>query len=139
MDNQLRSWNNIGLFSTDIGAADQYPAFAALGDDSAPLADRARAYLDVNCAQCHQPGGPTPVELDLRFDTPLAVTGTLDAVPQAGDLGIANARIITPGDHERSVLWQRLGRLDGERMPPLSSHVVDDDARVVIGSWIDAL
>jgi len=96
-------------------------------------------YLDVNCASCHQPGGPTPVTLDLRFDTALASTATLNVVPSAGDLGIADARIIAPGDRSRSVLWQRLQLLDGNRMPPLSSHVVDEEAVTVIGDWIDSL
>jgi len=29
--------------------------------------------------------------------------------------------------------------LDGNRMPPLSSHVVDEEAVTVIGDWIDSL
>jgi len=42
------------------------------GDPSAATADLARAYLSVNCAFCHQPGGPTPVTIDLRHDQPVA-------------------------------------------------------------------
>lgn len=42
------------------------------------VADRARAYLDMNCAHCHNPSGwETPAELDFdfRYETPLAQTG----------------------------------------------------------------
>ena len=138
-DNQLRSWNNIGLFSTDIGTADSYDAFPALDDTATPMAERARAYLEVNCAQCHRPGGPAPTSIDLRFDTALDDMDVLDVTPSAGDLGVTDARIIAPGDRSRSVLWLRMGTLDGNRMPSLGSHRVDEAAVSLIGDWIDSL
>ena len=138
-DNQLRSWNNISLFGADIGAADGYDAFPILDDAGAPLDGRARAYLDINCAACHQPGGPAPTAIDLRFDTALGSTGTVNLAPSAGDLGVAGARIITPGDRNASVLWLRMQALDGDRMPPLGSHLVDETGSDVIGDWIDTL
>ena len=61
------------------------------------------------------------------------------ALLKGADLGIANARIIAAGSKERSVLWQRLRTTDGNRMPPLSTHLVDDDGVSLIGSWIDNL
>lgn len=139
VDNQLRSWNHIDLFSTDIGTASGYGTFPALADSAASLDVRARAYLHVNCAQCHRPGGPTPVTLDLRVDTALTATATLDVAPSAGDLGITDARIIAPGDRTRSVLWERMRQLDSSRMPPVGSHVVDENAVSLIGDWIDTL
>ncbi len=41
------------------------------------LDDRARAYMDVNCAHCHQPGGSVPsgFNLDFRFETDFNDTG----------------------------------------------------------------
>jgi len=138
-DNQLRSWNHIELFDRDIGDAEQYRDLPALDDESVSLDERARAYLDVNCATCHRPGGPAPTALDLRMDTALADTGALDEPPSAGDLGLDDPRIIASGDHLRSVLWQRMARLDGNRMPPIGSHVVDEAAVALIGDWIDTL
>ena len=138
-DNQLRSWNNINLFTADIGAADQYGAFAAVDDSTQSVEVRARAYLDTNCAVCHQPGGATPVDLDLRFDTSVANMNVLAVAPTAGDLGISNALIVAAGEKERSVLWERMRRLDADRMPPVSSHLVDDVGVDVVGQWIDAL
>lgn len=138
-DNQLRALNHVNMFATDIGGSDQYQRFPASEDTGEPLAERARTYLDVNCAQCHRPGGPTPVALDLRFDTPAADMSAIDIPPEAGDLGVADARVIASGDRDRSVLWLRMQRLDDERMPPLSSHVADEDGLAVIGDWIDSL
>ena len=137
-DNQLRAYNAVGLFDRDIGAASQYPAQADPADSSAGLGARARSYLDVNCSQCHRPGGPTGVDLDLRRTTPMADTRSRDLPPSAGDLGIANARRIAPGSKERSLVWERMRRLDGSRMPPLASHVVDDAGLALVGQWIDA-
>ena len=138
-DNQLRSWNNIGLFGSDIGSADNYPAYAALNDASADIPARARAYLAINCAQCHQPGGGAPTTMDLRFDVAAADMNVMDVAPSAGDLGVTDARIVARGDRSSSVLWLRMTLLDGNRMPPVGSHVVDVEGAEIIGRWIDGL
>ena len=136
--NQLTTLNVIGLFGADIGAPAGYPVRVDPRDASQPLAARARAYLDVNCAQCHQPGGPAPVNMDLRAATAIGSTQLVGVPPQAGDLGIADARRVVPGDKARSLLWERMRRLDAFRMPNLGSHVVDEDGVALIGAWIDA-
>lgn len=137
-DNQLRSYNHIGLFTADIGSVATYERLAEPADTSASLPKRARAYLDGNCAQCHRPGGLASTTMDLRASTAIENTGIRDTMPQKGDLGIADARIVAPGAKERSVLWQRMRNTDGTRMPPLATHVVDADAVALIGAWIDA-
>ncbi|HTK98213.1 MAG TPA: PQQ-dependent sugar dehydrogenase [Pseudomonadales bacterium] len=138
-DNQLRTLNHIDYFSTDIGAATQYAAYPALDDTNASIATRARAYLAVNCSQCHRPGGGTPVDLDFRFDTADASMNAIGVAPTQGGLDLPNARIIAPGVKESSVLWERIRRLDSSRMPPLGTHRVDQDAVDLIGVWIDSL
>ncbi len=137
-DNQLRSWNNIDLFTTDIGDHEQYDAFPDPLDEAAPLAARARAYLDANCAICHRPGGPPPTQIDLRYGIALNAMGIVDVAPDHGNLGLVDPRIVASGSKERSVLWERLRRLDTNRMPPLASGVVDVPAVDLIGEWIDA-
>jgi uncharacterized repeat protein (TIGR03806 family) len=138
-DNQLRSWNHIGLFISDIGPADQYQAFPNINDGDTDIETRARAYLDVNCAICHRPNGPAPVSIDLRFDTPLPDMNAVDVIPQEGDLGVTGSRIIASGDRKQSVLWLRMAALDDNRMPPLASHIVDQAGLELIGQWIDLL
>ena len=135
-DNQLRTLNHISYFSTNIGAATQYQAYPAIDDTNATVATRARAYLAVNCSQCHRLGGTMP-SLDFRFDTADASMDAIGVAPTAGDLGLANAHIITAGAKESSVLWERIRRTDGNRMPPLGTHRVDQDAVDLIGAWID--
>jgi uncharacterized repeat protein (TIGR03806 family) len=136
-DNQLRSWNHIALFTRDIGAHGQFGALADPADVNAGVAERARAYLDVNCANCHRSGGPTPVDLDLRAGLDVTQLRT-HGVPASNPVGGDPSRLrVAPGDKARSDLWERLRRRDVFAMPPLGSHVVDPLAVQLIGAWID--
>src|SRR5690606_18980477 len=68
--NQLATLEHINLFTGALpGDPADLPALADPADTGAATGDRARAWLHTNCAQCHRPGGPTPTDLDLRFDT----------------------------------------------------------------------
>ncbi|MEZ5509713.1 MAG: hypothetical protein R3F47_07405 [Gammaproteobacteria bacterium] len=139
-DIQIRTWNHIGLFTSNIGRADRYNAHASLEDTSASLESRSRAYLDSNCAFCHTPGGGTPVSLNLNSNVALSSMNAVDVVPSAGDLGIADARIIAPGDHTRSMLWERMHTSDSvTRMPPIASVMPDETALDILAQWIDSL
>jgi uncharacterized repeat protein (TIGR03806 family) len=106
---------------------------------SAPLVDRARAWLHTNCANCHRPSGGTPVNLDFRYTTSLLGTNTCDVQPNAGNLGIANARLIAPGDAARSVVIARVNRTDSSMMPPLARHTIDTDGVQLLTGWVNSL
>jgi hypothetical protein len=105
-------------------------------DTRAPLAERARSYLEGNCAHCHHPGGPADRSIDLRYTTPFATTNTCDIPPEAGDLGIAGARIIAPGAPDRSVLHARATRRGFGQMPLVGTLEVDAAGTALLRSWI---
>ncbi|MEM8884625.1 MAG: PQQ-dependent sugar dehydrogenase [Planctomycetota bacterium] len=136
-DNQLRAWNNIGLFDRDIGDASQYGAF----EDpygSGPETARARSYLEVNCASCHLPNGPTAVNIDYRFDTAENAMNIFDVVPSNGSLGLPGERRAVAGAKEISTTWERMRRTGALRMPPRGSLLVDDQGVALVGAWIDS-
>ncbi len=136
--NQLTTLNFIDTLNP---ALTQPPsALPAIPDPagSAPLAQRARAWLHSNCGYCHRPGGPTPVNFDLRYTTTLANTQACDVIP-ANDLGIANARIIAPGSAARSVAIARVNRVGADAMPPLSRHTIDTAGVQLLTSWVNGL
>jgi uncharacterized repeat protein (TIGR03806 family) len=137
--NELRTLDDIVMFTTPLGD----PALQPVLPDpfgSAPLPQRARAYLHTNCSQCHRPGGPTGSSMDLRYSTLLANTGACDAMPQSGDLGIGvAARIIAPGSAANSVLLARINRRDASQMPPLATNVIDSAGVTLIRDWITSL
>lgn len=138
-DNQIETFNHIDMFTSDLSEpVSNLPALADPTNGGESLTDRARAYLHTNCAQCHQPGGPTGTGLDVRYSTSLQNTG-LCAAPSEGDLGISNARIVAPGDAGRSVLVARMNTRNANAMPPLGSNVVDSTGVSLMSNWINSL
>ena len=137
-DNQLRTWEHIGMFDGPVPAPSQLSALAMPADTSAPLDDRARAYLDSNCSSCHLPAGPTAVNMDLRWSVAESAMELFGVVPSDGSLGLLNERRAVAGVKESSTLWERMRLRDDKAMPPLGSHVLDAFGVDLIGDWIDS-
>ncbi len=136
-DNQLRTLNHIGLFGQDIGSAAQYGAMPDPGNAQASLESRAKAYLESNCSNCHRPGGPTSVNMDLRYSTAVAemsLVGVAAGIPTA-----SGALRITPGSHATSDVWRRATSTTSTRMPPLGTTLVDEQGLQSLSAWIDSL
>lgn len=136
---QLDNWNAMRLFDQVLSGAHAYGRLAEAYNPNYPLRDRARAYLDANCANCHLPGGAMNGDIDLRATTPDAAMNVIGVRPTRGDLGLPDAYRIKRQVPGSSVLWERMRRLDGTRMPRLGSHVVDDAAVALIDAWIRTL
>ncbi len=137
---QLSTFDALGLFSAPLGGApDSHPRLADPADATGDRAARARAYLHVNCAQCHRPDGPTPVDIDFRFATALADMQVCRVAPTRGDVGLVDPRRLAPGEPERSEMLERMRRRDAVGMPPLASASADSAGVTLIGSWIAAL
>ena len=135
--NQLHTLAQQGLFTEDLPAdLSSLPRLPNPFDPSVPLAQRARAYLDVNCAPCHRPESVGRTIIDLRYDTPLAETNTVGAFPTLGDLGELEALILTPGAPQLSTLYLRMLTLGTFRMPPLASSIIDERGADLIAEWI---
>ena len=140
--NQITTLNAISTLSPPIvGDPATLPVIPDPAGASGTLAERARSYLHTNCSQCHRPGGPTPMNLDLRYTTAFSATNTCNVTPQAGNLGLgAAARIIAPGSAANSVLVARVNRRnDANQMPPVGSNRIDTAGVALITQWIDGL
>jgi len=139
-DNQIRTWNRLGLFSPAINEAGiaRYSKLYALTNSGASLEQRARSYLDANCAQCHRPGGVG--NYDASYDTPLKKQRIINYPAAFPLVGHDSADIIKPQDVDHSVLWLRIGsREPTVRMPPLAHNLVDTNAVNLIRDWINGL
>jgi putative heme-binding domain-containing protein len=146
IDNQLRTLKHIGLI--DLLHRDQGPAtkdapapqpadrlidpYAA----TAAVDARARSYLHVNCAHCHQPGAGGTADIDLRSTVPLDQSKTVEVRPNQGTFEISAPHILSPGDPYRSVLYYRMAKLGPGRMPHLGSEIVDERGLRLIHEWI---
>lgn len=136
VENQLRRWNRLGLFAPQLDER-QIPAFVKLAradDASRSIEDRARSWLDVNCAHCHRPGA-TVANFDARYETPLPEQRLVDG-PVLIDQNVDRARVISPHDPWRSVALMRVDTNDDLRMPPLARQVIDATGVDLLRQWI---
>ena len=138
--NQISAWAEKGFLDlpADVDLADADKFCSPFGDEGT-LEERARVYLDVNCAMCHQPNGPGNAAIDLRFDTKLADTGMVGKMPAQNNMGIEDAEIVAAGAPEQSALLSRLATTGTGRMPSVGSNIVDKKAVKLISQWIKSL
>ena len=77
-ENLLQKWMDQGLLVADVGL-EQISSLPDAFDTAYGMAERARAYMDMNCAHCHRPDNNAYTGLlDLRYETPYAETGIAD-------------------------------------------------------------
>jgi uncharacterized repeat protein (TIGR03806 family) len=138
-ENQLTYWTRTGLLQ-GAPAPDQAPAWPTWDDpESGSLDHRARAWLDINCAHCHNPEGPARTSgLDLRFGQNNPTLWGVDKSPVAAGRGAGDRLVdIAPGDPDGSILLYRLESVDpGEMMPELGRSIVHDEGIELIRQWI---
>ena len=135
-DNQLRVWNHLGLFDRPIIEKTIFlmPRLVSMNDTHASLNMRIRSYLDANCSQCHRPGGAEAF-FDARFVTPLKLQNIING-PVGNQMGIAGARVVVPGNTNKSMLFRRISILGENQMPPIARNVVDTNAVAAFAKWI---
>ncbi|WP_086608418.1 SO2930 family diheme c-type cytochrome [Erythrobacter donghaensis] len=125
-------------------AIDRVPDSAGILPDwsthaSGPAAPLARAYLDVNCAHCHQPGGGASNSgLDLRWEQSDAHAIGIFKRPVAAGRGAGGHEFsIVPGQPDTSILLYRMDSAEpGVAMPELGKASVDKDGVAVVRRWI---
>ncbi len=144
--NQIDTFNAIGMIDPPLPASASSLEMAAMPNPYHAGADRhsrSRAWLHTNCAYCHRPNGPTPVDMDLRYLTANPAMNVCDVIPSEGDLGLgAAARRIAPGDPASSVLMMRIRNRDPAahiQMPPLGSLIPDNAAITLLENWISGM
>lgn len=136
-EGQLAHWLSAGLI--DQAPADAPRAANAYDPSSGTLEERARAYLNVNCAHCHNPQGPAHTSgLDLRSSTHDPVAWGVGKRPTAAGRGSAGMQFaISPGHPEQSFLIYRMESDDpGVMMPELGRTLTDDRAIALMRDWI---
>jgi uncharacterized repeat protein (TIGR03806 family) len=129
--NQLATLAHVGLLDAPLPQPGALPRIERDTTDHA-----VRGWLHANCSGCHRPGGPTGAALDLRYATSLAGMGACEAEPMLGDLGVAGAKLLLPGDPARSVLSLRARLVGPGQMPPLARALVDANGTAALDAWI---
>jgi len=141
-DNQLERWRRAGLLE-NLPPLETVPRMPQFDDPhSGPLADRARAWLDVNCAHCHRPeGSARTAGLDLRASQLDPLRFGVLKTPVAAGRGSGGRKFdIVPGKPEESILLYRLeSTRPGIRMPNLSRNVVHSEGVDLVREWIASM
>jgi uncharacterized repeat protein (TIGR03806 family) len=141
--NQLVYWTKIGYLTgapTDPKAA---PRLAVWNDPkTGTLDERARAYLDINCAHCHNPDGPGNTSgLNLSaLQNDLVAMGECKT-PVAAGRGSGNLRFaILPGRPDESILAYRMGSIEPKvMMPELGRSAMHREGLALIREWISSM
>jgi uncharacterized repeat protein (TIGR03806 family) len=134
--NQLATLSGAGYFTAPISNVNSFRALAHPTNEAASLEWRARSYLAVNCASCHQPEGTT-ASWDGRSQTPTRLANIVNGLP-ANNGGNPAARIVAPGATNLSLIHNRIRTRGVGAMPPVGSTLVDTGAVALLTRWITA-
>ena len=145
VQNQLVHLSDLQLLAGFPGQASA-PANVDWTDAAKPLGDRARAYLDVNCAHCHN-GKGNASQSGLRLtheDIGSAVTGLWGVCKKP--LAYVGTGLpgytydINPGSPESSILLFRMTHTEaGQTMPVVGRQTVHKEAAAMVTDWIRQL
>jgi len=146
--NQLTMWIKLGYLQNNFSLPSVENTAVDYRDTSKPLELRARSYVDINCAHCHQDNRHCDYR-PMRFD--FAETGI------AGSLGKTNmgvcvstsdmqgfpvdlSTIVNPGSSDRSMLYYRINTTDEAfRMPLHGRTMIHEEGVALMGAWINSL
>ncbi|MCD2422637.1 hypothetical protein LQ567_07690 [Niabella pedocola] len=140
--NQLADWVNRHMITgvPDVSTVEQLPAWNDAQHYT--LEQRARAYLDVNCAHCHTRSGDaynTGLFLEYEQKDPQALGILKSPVSAGGGAGGLNYDLV-PGDATHSILAYRMSSTEpGTAMPELARTVIHKEGVKLIVDWINAM
>ncbi|HNP19453.1 MAG TPA: SO2930 family diheme c-type cytochrome [Fulvivirga sp.] len=126
----------------NVPAPSEWPTLTDYTDNSEPLHLRARAYLEINCAHCHNANGPTKnsgLDLTTTAQAPLAM-GIFKAPIAAGKGTGGLLYDIVPGHPDQSILLYRMQSVDPAiMMPEIGKSIVHKEGVKLIADWISTL
>lgn len=141
-ENQLTHWQRTGMLAGLPALADCPKTPVWNKPETGSLNDRARAWLDINCAHCHNPSGPaltSGVNLSVSETDPTAL-GILKTPVAAGRGSGGHPFDIVPGKPDESILIYRLHSTDpGEMMPEIGRKTVHAESLDLLRAWIKAM
>lgn len=137
--NQLVKWEAEGYLQGGYPA--NIEAVAKWDDPNETMDRRVRAYLDMNCAHCHDAGRHCdyrPVRFAWEETTDPVNAGI--CVPPEDPIEPSQEYIVKAGSAARSMLYYRLSSTDeAVRMPLMGRTVRHEEAIQLIGDWINAM
>jgi uncharacterized repeat protein (TIGR03806 family) len=141
-ENQLAHWGKIGYLK-GAPAPTEAPRLPVWDDPTAGTVEqRARAWLEINCAHCHNPRGPARTSgLDLMTSQTDRYKQGIWKTPIAAGRGSGGRFYdIIPGKPDASILVYRIESTElGVMMPELSRRLVHEEGVALVRQWIAGL
>lgn len=139
--NQLTQWEKAGILSglPSLSQVEKVPTWA---DASADIDSRARAWLDINCAFCHNPKGAASTSgLFLSYHEKNKTALGIFKTPVAAGKGSGNRQFsIVPQQPEKSILVYRIESTDpAAMMPEIGRKTVHKEGVALIKEWIKTM
>lgn len=139
-NNQLVEWASAGLLTglPKTGV----PQLVDYNDETRPIELRAKSWLEINCAHCHNEVGPAKnTGLYLMASEEDDYKLGIGKPPVAAGKGSGGLKYdIVPGNPEASILYYRIKSLDpGVMMPELGRKTEHKEGVEIIREWILAM
>lgn len=146
--NQLTKWIEKGYLENNFSLPTEENTTVNYNDVTKSVSLRARSYLDINCAHCHQVDRHCdyrPMRFDFK-DTGapnglgLTNSGVCVATADMQDFPPALSSIVKPGNINRSMMYYRLNTTnEAYRMPLHGRTLIHEEGVALIEQWINSI
>ena len=141
-ENQLIHLQKLGLLK-DMPDLKNCPELAVWNNPkTGTLEERSRAWLDINCAHCHNPKGPAMTSgLNLSIHENNATALGFNKTPVAAGRGSGNRDYdIVRGNPDKSIIIYRMESTDpGIMMPEVGRKTTHNEGVALVREWIRSL
>ncbi len=142
--NQLAKWIELGMLENNFTFPSAINTTVDYKDLTKSLEERARSYVDINCAHCHQSERHCNYRA-MRFAYNETQTNRFNmgvCMPTADmqNFEPALGNIVTPGNINRSMLFHRINTEDERfRMPLHGRTIIHTEGVALMEEWINSL
>ncbi|MFY8036110.1 MAG: SO2930 family diheme c-type cytochrome [Cyclobacteriaceae bacterium] len=139
--NQLLAWQRANVLE-GLPDLKNIPLLASYENKNEPIDNRARAWLEINCAHCHRADGPAKTSgLHLLASVNASTQLGIGKAPVAAGKGSGGRLFgIVPGKPEESILQYRIESTHpGIMMPELGRKLVHEEGVELVRQWISEM
>lgn len=146
--NQLMKWVELGYLQNNFTLPTAENTVIDYNDTSKSLDLRARSYVDINCAHCHQTErfcDYRPMRFDFSETGPnnslgLTNMGVCVDTQDLQGLPPSLSKIVKPGNIDRSMMYYRMNTNDETyRMPLHGRTIIHEEGVALVEQWINTL
>ena len=136
--NQIEKWKIEGYLGNDT-TTDIPRSTVDWSDTTKSLEDRARSYIDINCAHCHRDGGHCDYT-NMRFNYSNTDLLSFGVCMTPLFRNVPGPFVINAGNADNSELVYRISSVqDSEMMPIIGRSLVHTEGVQLIKDWINSL